>query len=97
MLSLHMKIISSISTFTRCGRIVNYLSEEWGFLTGLVRNLPADAGFVRSKESSVPVLMQDPITVLLHFVLLLPPGVDLGKLWLQPYFGETTTVLHRFS
>ncbi len=31
------------------------------------------------KDNKVPILLQDPIALMIHFILLLPVNVDLGK------------------
>ena len=114
-LSIHMKIIASMSSVdvfesglqqqaamgqqTLSTKIIATLSEEWGFLTGQLRNsidspstpptvsppqnpttsITASTAPVVVKQNKIPLLMQDPLAVLLHYVLLLPVNIDTGK------------------
>ena len=86
---------SSMSQQTMSTKIITSLSEEWGFLTGqlqdsqkmfnsLSRNQNPTTSVATSshgvvKQNKIPLLMQDPLAVLLHYVLLLPVNIDTGK------------------
>ena len=110
-LSIHMKIIASMSSVdvfeqpgspaaspqqTMSTKIISALSEEWGFLTGQLKDsqqkmfdslsrsqnpttslATSSPGIV--KQNKIPLLMQDPLAVLLHYVLLLPVNIDAGN------------------
>ena len=108
-LSIHMKIIASMSSVDvfetgpqsqamgqqTTSKIITSLSEEWGFLTGLLQNSLDSQQMINSlsnaqnttksitastrgatKQNKIPLLMQDPLAVLLHYVLLLPVNID---------------------
>ena len=77
-------------------KIITSLSEEWGFLTGqlqdsqkmydsLSRSQNPTTSLATSsqgvvKQNKIPLLMQDPLAVLLHYVLLLPVNIDAGNI-----------------
>ena len=83
---------SSQQQTTLSTKIITTLSEEWGFLTGQASSrdnsaqscsviAPTATGGAASsvmlkQNGKVPLLMQDPLAVLLHFVLLLPVNID---------------------
>lgn len=67
-LSIHMKVIAPRVMF-----------QGWGMLTG---QWYAHEPPTSSKANEIPLLMQDPLTLLIHYVLLLPFNVDIGK---NPY------------
>ena len=81
---------------TMSTKIITSLSEEWGFLTGqlqdsqkmydsLSRSQNPTTSLATSsqgvvKQNKIPLLMQDPLAVLLHYVLLLPVNIDAGNI-----------------
>ncbi len=70
-LSIHMNAIPTVS-----------LSEEWKFLCGL--NWSQESPGKRQKSlvarsSQVPILLQDPVTLMIHFNLSLPVNVERGE------------------
>ena len=63
-LSIHIKLTAPKSA-----------NEGWGGLTGSAYQQDPSM----KKTNRVPLLMQDPLTVMIHFVLMLPFNVDVGK------------------
>lgn len=55
------------------------LSEEWGTLTGLwAFNKTDETLKMMLKKNDVPILLQDPLALMIHFILLLPVNIDKG-------------------
>ena len=53
------------------------LSEEWGTLTGLwAFNKTDETLKMMLKKNDVPILLQDPLALVIHFILLLPVNID---------------------
>jgi hypothetical protein len=76
-LAIHMKVMAPRQQ----------LSDEWAALTGLW--LTSDnQGKLMLKDNKVPLLLQDPLALMIHYILLLPVNIDLGeslfKLFIQP-------------
>ena len=62
------------------------LSEEWGTLTGLwAFNKTDETLKMMLKKNDVPILLQDPLALVIHFILLLPVNID------KAYFVDTTS------
>ena len=63
--------------------VPKYVHEGWGRLTGYLQHdqhEPSSSSGSGSRQANpVPLLMQDPITLMLQNVLLLPFNVDSGK------------------
>jgi hypothetical protein len=64
------------------------LADQWGALTGRYSrdstsaagaSMDADASAVLRHRNDVPLLLQDPITLMIHFILLLPVNIERGK------------------
>ena len=66
-LAIHMKVQMVAST--------NALSETWGALTCQWNKF--GSGEVILRHNNVPLMMQDPLALMTHFILLLPLNVDL--------------------
>ena len=67
-LAIHMKVMAPRQQLT----------DEWAALTGLWLKV-RDLGKVMLKDNKVPSLLQDPLALMLNFILLLPVNVDLGN------------------
>ena len=56
------------------------LSEEWGALTGLwAFNKTDETLKMMLKKNDVPIMLQDPLALMIHFILLLPVNIDKGE------------------
>ncbi len=73
-LAIHMKVMAPRQQLT----------DEWAALTGLWLK-GRDMGKVMLKDNKVPNLLQDPLALMLNFILLLPVNVDLGNILLYSY------------
>lgn len=65
-LAIHMKVMAPRS-----------LAEVWGSLTGQWTNMDNNGKLI-VRHNNVPLLMQDPLTLMTHFILLLPINIDIG-------------------
>ena len=74
-LAIHMKVMAPRQQ----------LSDEWAALTGLWLTLD-NQGKLMLKDNKVPLLLQDPLALMIHYILLLPVNIDLGKLILNHCF-----------
>ena len=71
-LAIHMKVMAPRQQ----------LSDEWAALTGLWVTLD-NQGKLMLKDNKVPLLLQDPLALMIHYILLLPVNIDLGELFLN--------------
>ena len=74
-LAIHMKYLMA-STSSSTGDPPINLSELWGKLTCLW-NKDSSNKLLIPRHNNVPMLMQDPLALMTHFILLLPLNVDL--------------------
>jgi len=72
-LAIHMKVMAPRQQLT----------DEWAALTGLWLK-GRDLGKIMLKDNKVPSLLQDPLALMLNFILLLPVNVDLGNFFTFP-------------
>jgi hypothetical protein len=84
-LGIHM---SAMLTTMRC----EALGEQWGALTGLWDASDRLSGLAKEggnedetlkmmlKKNDVPILLQDPLALMMHFILLLPVNIDKGRI-----------------
>ena len=73
-LAIHMKVM-----MVPTKSVPSALSELWGALTcgwGNKSDSP-QAGKLILRHNNVPLMMQDPLALMTHFILLLPLNVDL--------------------
>jgi hypothetical protein len=49
----------------------------WATITGL--NCRDQDKMIINKSNKVPILIQDPLVLMIHFILLLPVNIDVGK------------------
>ncbi|CAL4116468.1 unnamed protein product, partial [Meganyctiphanes norvegica] len=77
-LGFHSKILSrggDASSSAGCGGL-GWIRQTWASVT---QHIPdGTEGAVTAREREVPLLLRDPITMLLQLVLLLPSKIDLG-------------------
>ena len=76
-LAIHMKVM-----MVPTKSVPGALSELWGALTcqwaGNKSDSGQQAGKLILRHNNVPLLMQDPLALMTHFILLLPLNVDLA-------------------
>ena len=75
-LAIHMKVM-----MVPTKSVPGALSELWGALTcqwGNKSDSPHAGGKLILRHNNVPLMMQDPLTLMTHFILLLPLNVDLA-------------------
>lgn len=79
-LGFHSKILSrggDSSSTAGCGGL-GWIRQTWASIT---QHTPdGSEGAVTAREREVPLLLRDPVTMLLQLVLLLPSKIDLGLL-----------------
>ena len=68
-LAIHMKVMSPRPQ----------LSYMWATITGL--NSRDQDKTIINKSNKVPILIQDPLVLMIHFILLLPVNIDMGKIF----------------
>ena len=69
-LAIHMKVMAPRQQ----------LSDLWSMVTAIWSSGPGKAIVNTVKTNRIPILLQDPVTLMIHFILLLPVNVDVGKL-----------------
>ena len=74
------------------------LSEEWGTLTGLwAFNKTDETLKMMLKKNDVPILLQDPLALMIHFILLLPVNIDKGVKCKNPKHSSSHCIYFSFS
>lgn len=78
-LGFHSKILSSggDSSVGGVGSGLHLVRQTWASITQ--RPVTGSEGAVTPREREVPLLLRDPVTLLLQLVLLLPSRIDQGN------------------
>ena len=77
-LSIHMNALPNLS-----------MSEEWGLLTGRWKEVGVTS--VSPSRNDVPLLLQDPVALLIHFMLVLPINIE------RTYFDTITKACYNLT
>lgn len=79
-LGFHSKILSGggDSSIGGVGSGLHWIRQTWASITQ--QPVAGSEGAVTPREREVPLLLRDPVTLLLQLILLLPSRIDQGKL-----------------
>lgn len=78
-LGCHSKILSGggDASLVGVGGSIHWIRQTWASITQ--QSVVGSEGAVTLREREVPLLLRDPVTLLLHLILLLPSRIDQGE------------------